>query len=98
MGAKRRSELVADAEIQAVTLPGELEALRTQIAWVDPAVQLWNRSLLDNLEEESLEDTDYYITPDTLDYLATRGADARLVALLRQAIGDRDGIDIRWSK
>jgi hypothetical protein len=56
------------------------------------------RSLLDNLEEESLEDTDYYITPDTLDYLAARGADARLVALLRQAIGDRDGIDIRWSK
>ena len=56
------------------------------------------RSLLDNLEEESLEDTDYYITHDTLDYLAARGADARLVALLRQAIGDRDGIDIRWSK
>jgi len=56
------------------------------------------RSLLDNLEEESLEDTDYYISLDTVDYLAGRGADARLVALLRQAIGDRDGIDIRWSK
>jgi hypothetical protein len=56
------------------------------------------RSLLDNLEEESQEDTDYYITPDTLDYLAARGADAKLVAILRQAIGDQDGIDIRWSK
>lgn len=56
------------------------------------------RSLLDNLEEESQEDTDYYITPDTLDYLAARGADAKLVAILRQAIGDEDGIDIRWSK
>ena len=55
------------------------------------------RSLLDNLEEESLADTDYYITQDTLDYLATKGADARLVALLRQAIGAEDGIDIRWS-
>ena len=56
------------------------------------------RSLLDNLEEESLADTDYYITPDTLDYLAAYGADARLVAILRQALGDQDGIDIRWSK
>ncbi len=55
-------------------------------------------TLLDNLEEESLEDTDYYITQDTLDYLAARGADARLVTILRQAIGDQDGIDIRWSK
>ena len=55
------------------------------------------RSLLDNLEEESLADTDYYITQDTLDYLATKGADARLVALLRQGIGAEDGIDIRWS-
>lgn len=26
-----------------------LERLRTETAWVDPAVQLWNRSLLDNL-------------------------------------------------
>ncbi len=26
-----------------------LEDLRTQTAWVDPAVQLWNRTLLDNL-------------------------------------------------
>lgn len=28
---------------------GRLEALRRQTAWVDPAVQLWNRSLLENL-------------------------------------------------
>ena len=56
------------------------------------------RSLLDNLEEESQEDTDYYITPDTLDFLAAHGADAKLVAILRQAVGDQDGIDIRWSK
>ena len=29
--------------------PGALAALRQHIAWVDPAVQLWNRSLIDNL-------------------------------------------------
>ena len=54
--------------------------------------------LFDNLEEETREDTDYYITLDTVDYLASRGADARLIAMLRQAIGDADGIDIRWSR
>ncbi len=27
-----------------------LERLRTQTAWVDPAVQLWNRTFLDNLQ------------------------------------------------
>ena len=28
---------------------GRIEQLRQETAWVDPAVQLWNRSLLDNL-------------------------------------------------
>lgn len=54
--------------------------------------------LFENLEEESTEDTDYYITQDTVDYLESRGADARLVAMLRNAIGASDGIDIRWSR
>lgn len=54
--------------------------------------------LFENLEEESAEDTDYYITLDTVDYLASRGADAKLVSMLRQAIGGSDGIDIRWSR
>jgi len=53
--------------------------------------------LFDNLEEESREDTDYYITSDTVDYLESRGADAKLVAILRKAIGDSAGIDVRWS-
>jgi hypothetical protein len=54
--------------------------------------------LFENLEEESTEDTDYYITLDTVDYLASRGADAKLVSILRQAIGTSDGIDIRWAR
>lgn len=29
--------------------PGDLPALRRATAWVDPAIQIWNRSLLDNL-------------------------------------------------
>ena len=36
--------------IDGVSLEGgQLERLRRETAWVDPAVQLWNRSLLDNL-------------------------------------------------
>ena len=54
--------------------------------------------LFENLEEESTEDTDYYINLDTLDYLESRGADARLVQMLRQAIGGSDGVDIRWAR
>lgn len=54
--------------------------------------------LFENLEEESAEDTDYYIAPDTIDYLESRGADGKLVAMLRQAIGGSDGIDVRWAR
>jgi ATP-binding cassette subfamily B protein len=36
--------------IEGTLLDGpRLERLRREIAWVDPAIQLWNRSLLDNL-------------------------------------------------
>ncbi|MFO1329933.1 MAG: cysteine peptidase family C39 domain-containing protein [Rubrivivax sp.] len=34
---------------RALAGDADLQALRAHIAWVDPAVQLWNRSLLDNL-------------------------------------------------
>ncbi|HHY57913.1 MAG TPA: galactosyldiacylglycerol synthase [Chloroflexi bacterium] len=50
------------------------------------------------LEEESAEDRDYYITTDTIDYLATNGADASLVALLRKAVGAEEGVEIRWAR
>jgi ATP-binding cassette subfamily B protein len=40
---------------QALTGAG-LEALRRQSAWVDPAIQVWNRPLLDNLRYSSRDD------------------------------------------
>lgn len=48
------------------------------------------------LEEESADDQDYYLNPVTLDLFEQRGADPALVTLLRQALGDRDDMDIRW--
>ena len=39
-----------DADIEAI------EALRRRCAWVDPGVQIWNRSLLENLQYASPDD------------------------------------------
>ena len=48
------------------------------------------------LEEEGGDDQDYYLNPTTIDRFEQRGADPALVALLRQALGDREDMDIRW--
>ena len=52
--------------------------------------------LIDQLEEESTRDTDYYSSAPTIDMLAENGADASLVKLLRDALGGRDGFDLAW--
>jgi processive 1,2-diacylglycerol beta-glucosyltransferase len=52
--------------------------------------------LLDHLEEESAEDTDFYINQATVDMLEQDGADAGLLKLLRTALGAREDMDIRW--
>ena len=54
--------------------------------------------LVSQLEEESKEDTDYYINQATLDMFEDRHVDAGLVALLRSALGDREDMDIRWAR
>jgi hypothetical protein len=54
--------------------------------------------LVDALEEESLEDNDYYITADTIDFIADGKATEHLVHLLRTALGSAEGVDIRWSR
>ncbi|CUS01893.1 Monogalactosyldiacylglycerol synthase [Candidatus Promineifilum breve] len=54
--------------------------------------------LQDSMEEESLEDQDYYLEPATLDYLEARGADGELLALLRGALGEHDGLTVRWNR
>ena len=54
--------------------------------------------LIDHLEEENPEDQDYWLRAETLELLENRGADAGLMALLRQAMGEREGFEIRWSR
>ena len=54
--------------------------------------------LLDHLEEEDSEDQDYYINAATIDLLESQGGRAELVALLRRALGNEEGLDIGWEE
>jgi hypothetical protein len=54
--------------------------------------------LIDALEEESLEDRDYYIDLATIDLIADGRATEHLVGLLRGALGSAEGVDIRWQR
>jgi hypothetical protein len=50
------------------------------------------------LEEESLDDRDYYIDAATIDVVADGKATDHLVTLLRAALGAKEGVDIRWQR
>jgi processive 1,2-diacylglycerol beta-glucosyltransferase len=54
--------------------------------------------LADQLEEEWAEDTDYWLDQSTIDLLAERGADGTLVDLLRRSMGEREEMEITWSR
>lgn len=56
------------------------------------------QQLVDALEEESAEDTDYYINRATVDLLREQGADAGLVALLDKGLAGREDMDIQWRR
>jgi hypothetical protein len=53
--------------------------------------------LIAQLEEEDSEDQDYYIDGTSIDWFDENGADPALTALLRGALGSREGMDIRWT-
>jgi hypothetical protein len=52
--------------------------------------------LVEQLEEEHDDDTDYFIDRDTLELLSDNGADPELLAMLEKAIGDDESMDIAW--
>lgn len=54
--------------------------------------------LVDMLEEEHSKDTDYYIGPETIDFLEQAGASPALLRLLKSAVGDSEGVEITWKK
>ena len=52
--------------------------------------------LVDHLEEESVSDQDYFINRPTLDVLEEANMHGELLHLLREALGDRDEMELRW--
>ena len=54
--------------------------------------------LMDQFEEESSTDRDYYVDEQTVQMLEQNGATPALAALLRKAIGNSDGVDIVWAR
>ena len=54
--------------------------------------------MIDQLEEESLEDQDYAISSMLLDMFESENADPALVSLLRNALGDKEELNIVWEE
>ena len=54
--------------------------------------------LIDNLEEETSDDQDYYLRPETVAMLGSKGGSTELIALLRTALGDSEGVEVRWQR
>ena len=54
--------------------------------------------LMDNLEEESSVDEDYYFNETTVDMLKDRGADEKLIKILEKAIGSKGEAELRWEQ
>jgi len=54
--------------------------------------------LIDELVEEDSADQDYYINRDQLDQFEQKGGNETLVQMLRDALGNRDDMDIVWTK
>ena len=52
--------------------------------------------LIDNMEEESSDDTDYYLNRSMLEMLLEKDHDPDLMALLEAALGDREDMEIEW--
>ena len=53
--------------------------------------------IIDLLEEEDSQDRDYWIDQMTLDYFEENGCDDHLLEMLKDALGDREGIEIEWA-
>jgi processive 1,2-diacylglycerol beta-glucosyltransferase len=87
----------AEPDPAAATLTGEVPVYNNETGvYLGAITPEQIQFLVDQLEEESLDDTTYYLDGPTLDLLARNGADPQFVAALRATFGDRDYIEIRY--
>jgi len=56
------------------------------------------QALVDALEEESDEDTDYYVNRATVDLLRDANADPALVDVLERGLAGREDMDVQWRR
>lgn len=54
--------------------------------------------LVDQLEEESSTDQDYYLNQATLEMFEEASVDADLLALLRRILGEKEETEFRWEQ
>jgi hypothetical protein len=55
--------------------------------------------LQDQLEEEGLNDKDYYLRRETIDeFAASAGATEHLVTVLRTGLRNDEAVEIRWER
>jgi len=54
--------------------------------------------LIDQLEEEFPSDYDYYFSQGTLDLLQENGADPELLKVLKNALANKEGVELRWQR
>jgi hypothetical protein len=54
--------------------------------------------LIDQLQEESSDDQDYYINNATLEMFEKNGIDQELSKMFKDALGSREDMEIVWSK
>jgi hypothetical protein len=67
-------------------------------AWLGTIDEEQLQFLIDQLEEESSQDQDYYINEATLEMFQDAGADPALITMLRAALKGRTEMEIRWSR
>jgi len=54
--------------------------------------------LVEQLEEENDDDTEYFIDRDTLELLSDNGADPELLAILEKGLAGDDEMDVGWEQ
>ena len=52
--------------------------------------------MIDYMEEESSTDTDYFVEQSAIGAMESLGASPTFVSMLRGAVGNSEGIDIKW--
>lgn len=69
----------------------DIEAMRHRTAWIDPAIQIWNRSLLDNLTYAADEDATLEVG-DVIAAARLRGVTQKLPQGLQTFLGEGGGL------